>query len=680
MKVDEEFVLPDMSVKQLEIVESLRHNNVITSSVAGSGKTTLALHVVQVYTSSKFLIVTYNRSLSQDCNAKIKLLNLTERVKCYTYHALMAKLCNQNCFNDNMFLDLLHNNIPLLLNTGFDFDALIVDEMQDQRQHHYLFLKRLLTVLRKDNCRFLFIGDPRQLLYDFYKTNPADRRYLELSNELYSSFSKDPFKRISLSTSFRTTPKICEFVNYVCKTNMLAGNMHSKDERVNIVICNIFKYDIINYIYKIILKEGQDNVMFLCNTVSKSPTLRNITNALRNRGINFYVSRNDYEQNNSDLLKKGKVVVETYCGVKGLERKCIILFGLDYTKSRYDDKENQIYVALTRSCGGQLHIIHSHHYDIPWLLGINPNVVKVVEFDQISIKNPNTTTKIKKDVYRTFNINTVLDFIDSSNLDHALQCLTIDQVSPSRETYFNSVVRFGKHVEDTRVIVAKALPMMMEFEFTGKCLTVELLLEPIISKDEHELEKMVSKHGTLPVLKSLYEKHFPADKVLRVRQLYTSEPKSSKDWLEMANAVLSYQNYSHMLSQIRNYDWFQVDTVLLKGMITKAEPKTFNEHCQYLGDKYCMKGNVDVVTSDGSHLNLEFSPQISIEHVLKAALRLHVSDSDKSYVYNIQTDQMLMIKFKNDFELTDFIVNCKKSDDDTDKIDDLSFLDHALRC
>jgi len=668
--------LPPLSDEQSCILTALQESNVITASVAGSGKTTLALHAVQKYTSLNFLIVTYNRSLSQDCKKKIRDLDLGDRVQCYTYHALMGKICKSQCFNDVMFLDLLENVLPGT-ELGFKFDVLIVDEMQDQRLHHYHFLSTLMQLTTKD-CRFLFVGDPRQLLYDFYKQNPADRRYLEMSDRLFARFSSAGFVRICLSTSFRTTPRICAFVNHVCDSNMKAGNFRAPDDPVRFISCDLYDYAIIDYLYKIIIQNGAEHVMFISNTVSKSRTLCQITNQLRERGVNFFVSRNDYEQNANEEIRKGKVVVETYCGVKGLERKCIVVFGLDYTKENYTDKNNQIYVALTRSNGGQLYIIQDYQKSRSWVDGLPPETMTTITLQKSSstrCKAPSRTMPFKR-----FHVSTVLDFIDTASLNTALQQVSTEEfIAPSLQLEFQSHVRFGKYVEDVRAIVACAIPMILEYEYTGQCQKVEWLLQPIFAHNQIELKKMISLHGERAVLKSLYKRQFPSAKIEEIRHAYMTQHKSNREWAVMANAVLCYKSYSHLLSQVQNYEWFEkFDFQPLKQTLRILKPVIFNEKRMFFGSDYTLDGRAHLVTESGEPCTFEFSAIVTIEHILRVALLMAISKQTIGYVCNLETGQVIKVGLPVTNTLLEFIISCKNGGSNTDPVDDACFIEQCF--
>ena len=664
MPVAPRFELPELSKEQLSVLETLKMHNVITSAVAGAGKTTLALQLVRAFSGSKFLVVTYNRALSQDCNQKIRALALGDRVKCFTYHALMAKVCKQKCFNDSMFLDLLHHHLQNVSGLDFQFDALVVDEMQDQRLHHYQFLTALLCQLKKTDCRFLFVGDNNQLLYDFYKQNPADTRYLGLAATLFSRFTTVGFKKVALSVSFRTTPKIAAFVNHTCSgSNMTSGNTTAPNEPVRYVVCNLYSYRTVHYLYHLIREHGQENVLFVSNTVTKSRSLKFIINALRGKGISFFVSRNDYPPATSAVLKNGKVSVETYCGVKGLERKCVVVFGLGYTKFRSgqrDNKQNQVYVALTRSCGGLLYVMHSCDFGAPWLTGLDPGTVEVIEHRTLPLaKNSAATSQTRNGpLLPTIELQDALKFIDISVLSEAVRLVDVKELAPAIKTAFRSVIRFGNRFEDVRVIVSIALPMMLEFEHTGKCKQIERLLQPGSEPQENRRlsGEKVAFSKTVDT-----QKRLPAGILARTKSLYEAPNKRIEHWLELANAVLSYQNFSHLLTQIHRYDWFAgVDLEALRYLVRSAQPTVFNEPSVYFSSKYTVKYAVDMVGADRSLFSFEFASATSVEQVLTAALQLAMSGGryTRAYVYNIENRQLLELTCFRKEDLIRSIMNC----------------------
>ena len=80
--------LPAPSQEQRQVIEQLQLGRCVSlSALAGTGKTTTALQVVQtleLYT----VILTYNRFLSDDCNERIHKFGIKNCVA-FTYHGFI---------------------------------------------------------------------------------------------------------------------------------------------------------------------------------------------------------------------------------------------------------------------------------------------------------------------------------------------------------------------------------------------------------------------------------------------------------------------------------------------------------------------------------------------------------------------------------------------------------------
>ena len=575
-----------MSQEQHNIVRALWTHNVIVEAVAGSGKTTLVQHLARTYTAAKILVLTYNSALRKDCQCKLQ--EFKGNAKCYTYHAFMAFLCKRNCFNDVMFLDLLQNHLQPI---SFHFDILVIDEMQDQRRHHVDFLLRLLE--KKKKCRFLFMGDPKQLLYDFFKTDPADARYLHHADQIFGKFTESPFVRLGLSISFRSTPKICAFVNHVCNTQMVPGNTTNRDDSVKLVVCDLFSKRTSDYISSVITELEMEDVMFVSYSVSKSKSLACIVNNL-SKSFKFHVTRHDQDHcaSSTMLTKTNKITVDTFCGAKGRERACVFVFGVDYASTRGNSTANQIYVALTRSYGGKLFVVQDYKLSQEWLKGYQEKM-EVVELKKPRLASFQREEK-RLDVNNT---RTFFDFIDVRKM--ATICSQVCQtreITPATPSTFNGLVTFDSNrTEDVTAIVGLAIPMMVEHERKGGKIT------------------------------------------------------SASEWLRCANTKLANKSYGHMLSQISNYEWFTSTKELnyLRTFVNLVGAHEFNIDCVHVSGKRMLKGRIDIKTNDGFPCMLEFSKELSLQQVAKAILNIAISKKQHGHLFNFQTGQHVVINISS---------------------------------
>ncbi len=185
--------------EQLRIVDLVMAgtHNVVVSAVAGSGKTTTTLHVAKRVRMSacvhsccgqrchaagsearacggrspvqaqqaglRVLLLTYNKRLKEEVRAKTKELGLKEALEVHNYHAFGVKYYDEECKHDlgRVVADRVPPQKP------FRYDIIIVDEAQDITLSLFAFLRKVLL----DNggggaaCRMIFLGDPRQTIF-----------------------------------------------------------------------------------------------------------------------------------------------------------------------------------------------------------------------------------------------------------------------------------------------------------------------------------------------------------------------------------------------------------------------------------------------------------------------------------------------------------------------------------
>ena len=214
--------------KQAELIFKNDRKEFVVEGVEGSGKTTvLARRAVEEYKRAKerngedytpqILILTYNITLINFIHDKINQIQEEFEWTSFTilnYHhfinnqlnnlGIPVVLPNNNIKNQNdslnkkltpeesKYLDThYYSNLQLFIsqkeairNTKLDYDAILVDEMQDYRYNWFEILKK---VFLKDNGDYLLFGDEKQniygnpLLHKRVKTNVLGRNKLSQS-------------------------------------------------------------------------------------------------------------------------------------------------------------------------------------------------------------------------------------------------------------------------------------------------------------------------------------------------------------------------------------------------------------------------------------------------------------------------------------------------------------------
>lgn len=336
----------NLTSEQENIVFALQDNNVIVNAVAGAGKTTLALAVAEHYAPHKCLLLTYNKLLQE--NTALRAAEMKIPLQAYTMHGLFGRLMNRPCNDDYSFEQMLTSdciNNPTFL----DHDLLIVDEMQDMRQPYFEFL---VLILKIKPTRIMLVGDINQLIYDFLPEFPASPHFLQQADYLLKDLVNSSFINMKMTRSFRTSPKIASFINRTIQPKPELVGTYSCNLPVEFLICNPRSNKIVQHIANNIREFGASNVMLLSHS-HKNVQMKHIMKALVKCKIPFTCQKS---------FTVGKVMIQTFCSAKGLERPVVYVFnsGKIGEKSR---SSNPLYVALTRA-KGKLIIAHSKNQKI----------------------------------------------------------------------------------------------------------------------------------------------------------------------------------------------------------------------------------------------------------------------------------------------------------------------------
>eukprot|EP00547_Thalassionema_nitzschioides_P011158 CAMPEP_0194263180 /NCGR_PEP_ID=MMETSP0158-20130606/46923_1 /TAXON_ID=33649 /ORGANISM="Thalassionema nitzschioides, Strain L26-B" /LENGTH=1016 /DNA_ID=CAMNT_0039003359 /DNA_START=275 /DNA_END=3325 /DNA_ORIENTATION=+ len=413
--------LPPPSPEQQQIIHEIASGKCCTvKACAGSGKTTTMLQIANHVTSLKdncnrrVVILTYNRSLSDECKQRIKRCNLLQKVWCYTIHGLITKVSGKICNDDSKLIQIvkqwdqlfgevgpetqIRNNIQRQrTNEGMrrineqnllDFDLLMLDEAQDLRPSFYKALCHIIRMNKnydksaRPPLQMCMVGDTKQMLYDFatYGDDRACAKYMVHPRKYFGEFTESrEWVECQLSVSYRLTPNIAQFVNASWGTNIQGGNTTSENLPVEYICRYPFpsnkSRDDIDYTYlqthilsDAIDEYGAENVMFLAQSVKneKCPIRVHVNSLMKERDTkgrrkyNFHIKESIRGfEGGADI--QNKVRVWTFCGSKGCEADCVVVFGFDTMDINRIVSLNQMCVALSRA-RKRLIVIHGKSY------------------------------------------------------------------------------------------------------------------------------------------------------------------------------------------------------------------------------------------------------------------------------------------------------------------------------
>ena len=627
-----EYILPEASIEQLEIINNIRTNNVIVDAVAGSGKTTTILHIANTLMNMNILLLTYNKKLRLETNNKKKLLNV-KNLEIHTYHSYCVRYLNMKGYTDYELRESLEN----IITNSIKYDIIIIDEAQDLTELYFNLVSKIINNNLKS--RLLIMGDRYQSIYKF---NNADERYIIYANDIFN-YNQYNWKRINLSISYRLTNTMANFINQcVLGTNRIKSIKTGCD--VKYYIINTFKPDyIINNILKLHSSDFiTDDIFILSPSVKKSSSspIRRLANKLTKLNVPIYIPGNDNESLDDDILK-GKLVFSTFHQVKGLERKRVVVFGFDESYFNYiaknDNKNicpNTIYVAITRAID-ELIIIHDYKNKyLPFLNDkILPQIVTLITDKKIE-KNT------KKDIMLLSVSISVVDLIKHIPSDIIYQAYNYFKIEliDSGDYFIDIPIKTKQDnlYENVSDITGIAVVAYFELTMKGVMNMIEYIL---INKDNYK-----DYPEYYNIINDTLITNIDIETLLRLAILYDASCnkyyfrlKQIKylNWLNQSNLDLCIQRLS---KKITNNAIFEKP---IKGNILNYE----------------INGRIDCIdnTSTNNIWEIKTVKELSKEHFIQLACYAYLAETElvtkntkldrNYYLYNILSNETYKIVF-----------------------------------
>lgn len=223
--------------EQQEIL-ACREGSFRVLAAAGSGKTTtMALFVKQqiesrIVQENQICFITFTRFAAKQIRDKVaKILGRRAQLLYGTFHATMYKLGNHAgiispqhkglydaCMEEGVkrFLTHMHRRTPALTQILRRYKLLIVDEFQDLDESQFEFVQLFKAI--QPSLRVIGIGDLAQNIYRFRGTSNEFLR-----NRIYEV--DQDLQTFKLTTNFRSTPAILNFVNTLFREEIKDGHI-----------------------------------------------------------------------------------------------------------------------------------------------------------------------------------------------------------------------------------------------------------------------------------------------------------------------------------------------------------------------------------------------------------------------------------------------------------------------
>lgn len=688
------------SQEQAAIVEfAKKGHSIVGDCVAGSGKTTSVLLVASSQPDKRILLVTYNKALKFEVRKKAQGLGLTN-IEIHTYNSLCVKYYDREGYNNEKLRQaLMRNAAPLTPIPAFDL--IVLDESQDMNILFYGLVRKFIKDAGlKSGPQMLVLGDKYQSIYGFLG---ADSRFLTLCHELWDGAE---FVPLSLSTSYRVTHSIANFVN-----DAMIGHRRMQAARdgppVEYIVCDPYKSarrlceKLVALVHSGAVSAGDIFVLAPSIKNSAAPS-RLLENRLVGAGLPCYYPVSDEAQLDEEIIE-GKVVFSTFHQSKGRERKLVIVYGFDNSYFKiYNSEANPLvcpeplYVATTRARERLILLQGVKEEPLPFLqcdVSSLPSVV--VEY----YHTPPAPSKPEPGILSYFGLKdttipakppasapkkhkttptALTAYLKESNI--ALLTVLVGQVFSSERgaTYMvdipSKITFDGGNCEDVSDINGIAIPAIYEARLHGTS-TIERIVR-------QKYEDMRDEH---PFLRDAYKR-------------LGTDIRTGSAFLQLTIMYISFvEHIYNKLTQITHHNWLTGSIVsqcfqVLGDYIT--EEATFEEAVMYTINEFpefgsvCLEGRIDAFDKT-TLFEIKCVDALTLEHKLQLLIYAWIWKKNYEDTYgerdfkmiNARTGEVLVLD--GDSMLLDEAVYIllKNKFSKTDPVDDAQFVEscRALR-
>ena len=611
-----------LSTDQQNVIDALRLCSVIVEANPGAGKTTTACSVAHAFPDWKTCLLTYSSRLKEETRARAVREDINT-LKVHSYHSFARWATNLDGFTDVM----LHQATKHAFRPECEMDLLILDEQQDQT---WLYWKLVCRIIAEFNpARVLVLGDSRQCVFMF---KGADSRFLTCSREILNL----PTKTIHLSTSFRVTRQIADFVN----TALLRRNEECPNAiraardgpLVTVCTCNIWSWGLqfLDFVTNHIRSYGFGNTFILAPSVRlvRTQHIATLQEHLVANGIPVYFPL--FEDGlGKDEAMRNKVVFSSFHGAKGRERDLVFVLSFDESYGKYYDRNgdasacsNAVYVAMTRA-KEKLVVIRGHRQKFPAYVDVDTMnrtcEMKTFQREYITPGTDTNGTSIKKS---TTELVAHLTDSTTAHLDALIQsCFKAVESNQLNVVIPTSTCQDGGEEE-----VSTITSLLINSEISRECIESSFIDAMIDRFTFHSRDEMFNGIPNRRLIISHVKAHCDG-----------SVPSKLKRVL-IYNAIVNRESFR--LAQIQKYDWISqkqlskcvqgakdnldiTASAQFEHMLSRGK---CNQGCQVcaatmkdFGVKMHITATLDVVT-DTSVIENKATTEASLEHFLQVVV------------------------------------------------------------
>lgn len=517
-------------------------NNVKVEAVPGAGKSRVIIEACKVNNRGVSIVLSYNRDLCEQTMAKLKEANVSERVLCYTFHGLCCA-CICQAYNDQQLHDAVDAAEKGIIQVErLTVASIFIDEAQDFKNIFHRLLKSTLNV--NADTQYMVVGDSLQMLYDYDDEDPADLKYLSNPEEFFVSCR--PWSVVNLTASHRITPQMAAIVSTMFGTHITSATSRS----CPIVVRTMNMWKTGPLVREIVSNHNLNDIVVLTERKHSNGPLRCVLNYLSMNGIKIYIQGIDGQD---DRIKQNKLCISSWHASKGTEKRVVVIFGI-----RGDSGRNSSFVAMTRS--------YEHLYVINDENCMHPGLLKAVQYTE-AIVNADKRTKVSCDSSITLETPNVfkssircLDNWQPTGSGRWLQAhLTSAIVGKEEETTAKNVDEVitlpSGHHEFVSTIYCIAIRLKLEWTHTNQMKHVCDILAPERMSYQHKLDALRAGNDRRIVPQNIPDFALLPYDLKGMLQNALHHKKSYKDWVTIATAVRSWNDFHHTMRQLFPFNW-----------------------------------------------------------------------------------------------------------------------------
>lgn len=566
------------SKEQQDINEKIKEGkNVFVDACIGAGKTTLLDYVCSKNTNKKILYLTFNKLLKEDAKKKIRIRNTdVHNYHGFVYRYLMAyRLKYTHQYGIKTFIQNVENGTIHMP----QYDLVLVDEYQDINDDAAKLIK-CIDEYQKKPTQWVFVGDMKQKIYD---TTTID----VLEDCIFSL--REDYEKMDLTNCFRLNEEHAKMLGNIWKKKIKGVN---KDQYVTTV-----EFDK-EELYELVNEYKNEDILIL-TPFRNNVLLNQFINYLEERNPekfnkkNLYITISDTESSNKPVSKS--MIVTTFDGSKGLERKIAIVFGFEtatlQSRSKRGDKQIIKNLFLVAASRGKDQIIFIKEKDMLTEGNFDLNLM-----DRI----PN----------EEFNPSTMFDFCYDTHIEELFEQLETKEIVQEDKSEIQT------KDTDYNILLSPAIGVFQEAMFF---------------KDWNYEENLESYDANLPIVKYI-KKTRP--KTLNRKVLCLTAIETN---------LIRYYNQA-----VEDFIDFDEELDLYKRLSTYLSPELKSQIrvSKSIDRVTRIVGRIDTI-KDKIPYELKFVHELEKRHFLQLASYLYAGYYEKGILWNTRSNQMFEVSIKN---------------------------------